>query len=139
MEAAMEMHAKGSFEVKMTPKPWNDSTEAHGFGRFLLDKQYHGDLEATGDGQMLSAGNGAPGSSGAYVALEKIAGTLQGHKGSFIVYHLGLMTRGAPQLTLAIVPDSGTDELKGLAGTMTIQIADGKHSYNLTYTLATIE
>lgn len=135
----MTIQVKGSFEVKMTPKPWNDSTEAHGFGRFLLDKHYHGDLEATGDGQMLSAGNGAPGSSGVYVALEKITGSLQGRKGSFIVYHLGIMTRGAPQLTLAVVPDSGTDELKGLAGTMTIQIADGKHSYELAYTLATVE
>jgi hypothetical protein len=122
----MTIQVKGSFEVKMTPKPWNDSTEAHGFGRFLLDKQYHGDLEATGDGQMLSAGNGAPGSSGVYVAIEKITGSLQGRKGSFIVYHLGIMNARRAAAYIGVVPDSGTDELKGLAGTMNIQIADGK-------------
>jgi hypothetical protein len=139
METSMEKHAKGSFEVKMTPKPWSESTERHGFGRFLLDKQYHGDLEAAGDGQMLSAGSGGPGSSGVYVALERIAGSLDNRKGSFTVYHLGIMNRGVPQLTLGVVPDSGTSELTGLSGTMTIQIADGKHSYDLAYTLATIE
>ena len=135
----MEKHAKGSFEVKMTPKPWSDSTEEHGFGRFLIDKQYHGDLEASSDGQMLSAGTGAPGSSGVYVALEKISGVLQDRKGSFVVYHLGIMNRGVPDLKLAVVPDSGTGELQGLAGSITIAIADGKHSYDFAYTLATIQ
>jgi hypothetical protein len=135
----MEKHAKGSFEVKMTPKPWSDSSDEHGFGRFLHDKQYHGDLEATGNGQMLSAGSGAPGSSGAYVALEKITGKLDGREGSFIVYHLGIMTRGTPELKLAVVPDSGTGELTGLAGTMTIAIAEGKHTYEFGYSLATLQ
>ena len=135
----MEKHAKGSFEVKMTPKPWSDSTEEHGFGRFLIDKQYHGDLEASSDGQMLSAGTGAPGSSGVYVALEKISGVLQDRKGSFVVYHLGIMNRGVPDLKLAVVPDSGTGESQGLAGSITIAIADGKHSYDFAYTLATIQ
>lgn len=135
----MENHAKGSFDVKMTPKPWSESSEAHGFGRFMLDKQYHGALEGTSEGQMLSAGTGGAGSSGVYVALEKISGSLENRKGSFVLYHLGIMNRGVPQLTMGIVPDSGTDELKGLAGTMTIQIAEGKHSYELAYTLATIQ
>jgi hypothetical protein len=135
----METHAKGSFEVKMTPKAWSDASEEHGLGRFMLDKQYHGDLEAAGIGQMLTAGNGKPGSSGVYVALEKIAGVLQGRKGSFIVYHLGIMTRGVPELKLAVVPDSGDGELQGLGGSITIAVVDGKHSYDFAYTLTTIE
>lgn len=135
----MEKHAKGSFEVKMTPKPWSESSEEHGLGRFMLDKQYHGDLEAAGVGQMLTAGNGAPGSSGAYVALEKITGSVDGRKGAFVVYHLGIMNRGVPELKLAIVPDSGSGELQGIGGTITIAVADGKHSYDFAYTLATIE
>jgi len=135
----MEKHAKGSFEVKMTPKPWSDTSDEHGFGRFMLDKQYHGELEAAGVGQMLTAGNGAPGSSGAYVALEKITGSVDGRKGAFVVYHLGIMNRGVPELKLAIVPESGSGELQGIGGTITIAIADGKHSYDFAYTLATIE
>lgn len=135
----MEKHAKGSFEVKMTPKAWSETSEEHGLGRFLLDKQYHGDLEASGNGQMLSAGSGAAGSSGVYVAIEKITGVLQDRKGSFIVYHVGVMNRGVPELKLAVVPDSGTGELQGLAGSITIAIADGKHSYDFAYTLATIQ
>jgi uncharacterized protein DUF3224 len=135
----MEKHAKGSFEVKMTPKPWSDNSDEHGFGRFMLDKQYHGDLEAAGVGQMLTAGNGAPGSSGAYVALEKITGSVDGRKGAFVVYHLGIMNRGVPELKLAIVPESGSGELQGIGGTITIAVADGKHSYDFAYTLATIE
>ena len=135
----MEKHAKGSFEVKMTPKTWSETSEEHGLGRFMLDKQYHGDLEAGGTGQMLSAGSGAPGSSGVYVAIEKITGVLDGRKGSFIVYHVGVMNRGVPELKLAVVPDSGTGELQGLAGNITIAIADGRHSYDFAYTLATIQ
>ena len=135
----MEKHAKGSFEVKMTTKPWSDTSDEHGFGRFMLDKQYHGELEAAGVGQMLTAGNGAPGSSGAYVALEKITGSVDGRKGAFVVYHLGIMNRGVPELKLAIVPESGSGELQGIGGTITIAIADGKHSYDFAYTLATIE
>jgi Protein of unknown function (DUF3224) len=135
----MEKHAKGSFDVKMTPKPWSESSEEHGLGRFLIDKQYHGDLEATSTGQMLSAGNGAAGSSGAYVAIEKITGTLEGRKGSFVIYHVGIMNRGVPELKLVVVPDSGSGELQGLAGSMTIAIADGKHSYDFTYSLVTIQ
>ena len=135
----MEKHAKGSCEVKMTPKPWSDTSDEHGFGRFMLDKQCHGELEAAGVGQMLTAGNGAPGSSGAYVALEKITGSVDGRKGAFVVYHLGIMNRGVPELKLAIVPESGSGELQGIGGTITIAIADGKHSYDFAYTLATIE
>ncbi len=100
----------------------------------MLDKQYHGDLEATGKGQMLTAGTEVKG-SGAYVAIEYVSGTLKGHSGSFVLQHTGTMTQGVPHLSITVVPDSGTGQLKGIAGTMTIDIAAGKHSYDFEYTL----
>jgi hypothetical protein len=134
--------AKGSFTVKMTPQAWSgdsgESAEAQLLGRFLVEKQYHGDLEASAIAQMLTAGSAEKGSAG-YVAIEKVTGKLQGRPGSFAMQHNGVMNRGVPQLTIAVVPDSGEGELTGLAGCMTIQIADGQHSYEFAYTLATIQ
>jgi len=130
--------ARGSFEVKMTPQPWSESPVDLALNRFLLDKTFHGDIEGSSQGQMLSAGTIEKGSAG-YVAIEKVTGTLHGRSGSFMMQHNGIMNRGVPQLGIVIVPDSGTGDLTGLAGTLTIQIADGKHSYELAYTLATIE
>jgi len=135
----MEQHAKGDFDVKMAPQAWSESSSNHGLGRFMLDKQYHGDLEATSEGQMLASGDGKPGSSAVYVAIEKVTGKLQGREGSFVLYHVGIMTRGEPQLTITVAPDSGTGELQGLAGTVKIEIAAGKHSYDFAYTLVTIQ
>jgi len=127
------MHASGPFEVKITPQ--DDSTGEPLLNRMLLDKQYRGDLEATGQGQMLTAGTEVKG-SGAYVAIEKVTGTLKGRSGSFVLQHTGTMTQNAPPLSIVVVPDSGIGELKGLAGKMLINIAgDGKHSYELEYTL----
>jgi hypothetical protein len=100
-----------------------------------IDKQYHGDIEATAKGQMLTAGSAVKG-SGAYVAIEKVSGTLHGHTGTFVLQHSGTMTNGAPQLTITVVPDSGTGQLAGIAGKMTITITNGKHFYDLEYTLA---
>lgn len=100
----------------------------------LADKQYHGDLEGAGKGQMLAAGEAK--NSGVYVAIEKVSGTLNGRTGTFILYHTGVMTRGAPQLSITVAPDSGTGQLAGITGKMMINIApDGKHSYELEYTL----
>jgi hypothetical protein len=98
-----------------------------------LDKQFHGDLEAVGKGQMLTAGS--PGGSGVYVAIEHVTGMLQGRKGSFVLHHTGVMTRGKPQMTIAVVPDSGTEEFAGLSGNLSIEIVDGKHFYSFDYTL----
>ena len=101
-----------------------------------IDKQFHGDLEGTSQGQMLAAGTSVKGSAG-YVAIEKVTGTLRGRSGSFVLQHSGTMTRGAPQLLITVVPDSGTDQLAGLTGKMNIIIAaDGKHSYEFEYTIA---
>lgn len=130
----MTMHARGTFEVKMTPQPAQDGVGDPGIGRMALDKQFHGDLEATGKGQMLAAGTDVTGSAG-YVALERVSGTLHGRRGTFALQHNGTMTRGAPQLSITVVPDSGTDELQGLAGKLAITIADGKHAYDFEYTL----
>jgi hypothetical protein len=128
----MPAHATGPFDVKVIPQ--DDKSDDPLLGRMSLDKQYHGDLDATGKGQMLTAGSAVKG-SGAYVAIEKVTGTLHGRTGSFVLQHTGTMTQGIPQLTITVVPDSGTGQLAGIAGKMTIKIADGKHSYDFEYTL----
>jgi len=99
-----------------------------------IEKQIHGDLEATSKGQMLTAGTSVKGSAG-YVAIERVSGTLHGRTGTFILQHTGTMNRGALQLSITVVPDSGTGQLTGLTGKMDIQITDGKHSYDFAYTL----
>jgi Protein of unknown function (DUF3224) len=133
-DAMVTNHASGTFDVKITPQ--DDKGEDASLGRMAIDKQFHGDLEATSHGQMLTAGTGAKGSSGGYVAIEKVSGTLHGRSGTFVLQHSGTMTRGTPKLSLTVVPDSGTGQLVGLAGAMSIKIADGKHSYEFDYTLA---
>lgn len=127
--------ASGTFEVKLTPQATDDKTENAALGRMSIDKQFHGDLEATSRGEMLAAGTDVKGSAG-YVAMERVSGTLQGRSGTFVLQHSGSMTRGTPQLTVTVVPDSGTGQLVGLAGEMAILIADGKHSYDFEYTIA---
>jgi len=130
---AVMTRATGTFDVKLSPQAMDEKADA-GVGRMSLDKQFHGDLEATSKGEMLSASTSVKGSAG-YVAIERVSGTLHGRSGSFTLQHSGTMTRGAPQLTITVVPDSGSDQLKGLAGKMMITIADGKHSYEFEYTL----
>jgi hypothetical protein len=99
-----------------------------------IDKQFLGDLEATSKGEMLSAGTAVNGSAG-YVAIERVSGRLAGKSGSFVLQHTGTMNRGTPQLSVIVVPDSGTDQLVGLSGTMTLKTADGKHLYEFEYTI----
>lgn len=129
--AAMSGRAKGTFDVKLTPGPEDKES---GVGRMTIDKQYHGELEGAARGEMLSSLSPVQG-SGAYVAIERVNGTLRGRAGTFMLQHRGVMTRGAPDLSVAVVPDSGTGELTGLAGKMQIIIAGGKHSYEFEYTL----
>lgn len=128
----MTTRATGTFEVKMSPQ---DAPESPGVGRMLLDKQFHGDLEATSKGQMLAAMTEVQGSAG-YVAIEQVTGKLKGRAGTFVLQHQGIMNRGEPQLSITVVPDSGTGELAGLSGKMEIVIEAGKHSYVFEYTLA---
>ena len=128
------MHAAGPFDVKLTPQPPAEKTDEAVLGRMVIDKQFQGDLSATSRGQMLAAGTEVKGSAG-YVAIERVTGELNGREGSFHLQHSGTMNRGAPSLSVTVVPDSGTGELVGLSGSMKIDIADGKHSYEFDYTL----
>ena len=125
----------GTFEVKLDPQSPDERAGGEALGRMLLDKQFHGDLEGTSKGKMLAAGTSVKGSAG-YVAIELIAGVLHGRTGTFVLQHSGTMTRGVPQLSITVVPDSGTDQLVGLNGKMAIHVADGRHSYDFEYAFA---
>lgn len=134
-ESTMTLHAQGPFDVKILPQPADEKVGHEQIARMGLDKKFHGDLEAVSLGQML-AFMGDSKDSGSYVAVERVDGTLGGKKGTFALHHLGVMTRGAQNLTIAVVPDSATGELAGLTGTMKIIIAPGgAHSYELDYAL----
>jgi len=127
------MKASGTFAVKVTPQA-PDEGDTSGVGRLLLDKQFQGDLEGASKGQMLAMSSAVEGSAG-YVAMEQVTGTLHGKTGAFALQHFGKMTRGAPELNVAVVPDSGTGELEGLTGRMQIIITEGKHSYEFEYSI----
>jgi Protein of unknown function (DUF3224) len=126
--------ADGTFEVKLSPQAADDQGGGAALGRMLIDKQFHGDLEATSKGQMLAHMTGVKGSAG-YVAMEVVTGRLGGRSGVFVLQHTGTMSHGSQQLSVTVVPDSGTGELAGLTGKMAIIIADGKHSYEFEYAI----
>ncbi|HVM91272.1 MAG TPA: DUF3224 domain-containing protein [Terriglobales bacterium] len=132
----MTKKASCTFDVKVIPqKPDNKEAEAGNFQRMSLDKQFHGDLAATSKGEMIGVMGEVKGSGG-YVAMERVTGTLDGRKGTFALQHSGTMTIGVPKMTVTVVPDSGTGELTGLTGSLTIRIeAGGKHFYEFEYTL----
>jgi len=127
-------HATGSFEVTMQPLSNTEVSVDAMFGRFLLLKKFSGDLVAEARGQMLSAGTATQGSAG-YVAIDQVTGTLAGRKGGFVLQHSGTMNRGAPGLSITVVPDSGSGELLGLSGTLKINVVDKKHYYEFDYSL----
>ena len=130
----MSTRATGTFDVTVTPQGVADKADGSALGRMSLEKQLQGDLTGTSKGEMLTAMTDTKGSAG-YVAIERVTGTLQGRSGAFVLQHSGVMTRGAQQLTIAVVPDSGTGQLAGISGTMTIRIVDGKHFYDFDYVL----
>ena len=134
MEEENMKRASGSFDVSVTPLANADVSSDPLLGRFLLVKKFSGDLDASARGHMLSAGTATKGSAG-YVAIDHITGTLQGRKGSFVLQHSGSMKRGAPTLSVMVVPDSGTGELAGLTGTLSINIVEGKHFYDFLYSI----
>ena len=125
------MQASGPFEVKLTP----DAGVSGGYGRMTMSKQYHGGLEATAVGEMLSGGDPKAGTTG-YVAIETVTGSLDGKAGTFQLMQWGTMADGKRELKVGVVPGSGTGALAGISGTMTIEIADGKHTYRLEYAVA---
>ena len=126
--------AKGEFEVKRIPQEELDIGGGASVGHSRLDKRFHGPLDATSVVHMLAVMSKVPG-SGAYVAMERIEGTLDGRRGSFYAQHNGIMDRGKPSLSLTVVPDSGSDALTGLRGNIAIDIVDGKHYYTFDYEL----
>ena len=130
----MTHHARGTFEVTLAPLAPYESADDARLGRLSIDKRFHGDLDATSKGEMLSAATPVKGSAG-YVAIERVRGTLGGRRGGFTLQHSGTMTRGAPTLTVTIVPDSGTEGLAGLSGQMRIVVGGGEPAYELDYVL----
>jgi len=135
--SSMTKRASGAFDVKVTPqKPDNPPAESANLGRMSLDKQFRGPLEAVSTGEMLSVLTEVQGSAG-YVAMERVRGKLDGRKGTFVLQHSATMTRSLPQMSITVVPDSGTGELVGISGSMTIRIeAGGKHFYEFDYALS---
>jgi hypothetical protein len=133
-EASKMIRAAGTFDVKLAPQSLADSKADPLLGRMSMDKQFAGDLQANSKGEMLTARTATEGSAG-YVAIERVTGSLGGRKGSFVLQHTGTMTRGEQHLEITVVPDSGTGDLAGLTGTMSIKVADGKHFYEFVYSL----
>jgi hypothetical protein len=131
----MSATAQGTFEVTITPLAQYNTSEGAKLARMSIDKRFHGDLQASSQGEMLSAGTDVKGSAG-YVAIERVTGALLGRSGSFVLQHNATMTRGEPYLNIIVVPDSGTDELQGLSGNMRIVLTAGKHSYEFDYRIA---
>jgi uncharacterized protein DUF3224 len=127
--------ARGDFVVTLTPQSTDEITGASTIARLAIDKQFTGDLIGVSKGEMLSAGTPTKGSAG-YVAIERVVGALHGRTGTFVLQHTGTMTRGSPELTVSVVPDSGSGELTGLSGTMRIIIEGKRHSYEFDYTIA---
>ena len=128
------IHSLGTFTVKITPVQDPTAIEPS-LHRMQIDKQFAGSLQAASKGEMLAIGAGGPGSSGAYVALERVEGTLDGKRGSFALQHTGVMDRGTPSLTISVVPGSGTGELTHLTGSMKIDIVNGVHHYEFRYAI----
>ncbi len=128
--------ATGRFDVNLSPQPAEELIATANLGRMLIDKAFYGDLEGTSKGQMIGAMTAVEGSAG-YVAMERVSGTLHGRLGTFLLQHSSTMNRGAPQQSITVVPDSGTDELEGLTGSMVIDLTNDDHNYTFEYTLAT--
>ncbi|HEY6968561.1 MAG TPA: DUF3224 domain-containing protein [Candidatus Angelobacter sp.] len=133
-ESKVSGHASGSFDIKMAPQPVTEEEKKTISVRMTSDKQFHGDLEGTSTGEMLGVFTAVKDSAG-YVAMERVTGKLNGRTGTFILQHSSTMERGKQQQSITVIPDSGTDQLAGLAGSMIIKITDGKHLYEFDYTL----
>lgn len=127
----------GEFDVTMSPERMSVGASGFGLGRMVLDKRYHGPLEASGNGEMLTFIGAAQGSAG-YVAMERVEGTLDGLSGGFTLQHNGIMDRGQASLAVLVVPDSGSGDLTGLSGKLDIRNEDGKHYYTFDYVIAAI-
>lgn len=130
----MSERTSGTFQVQLTPQPGTEGVGDPSVGRLAMEKRFSGGLEGTSRGEMLSSMTAVEGSAG-YVAIERVEGTLAGRRGTFSLQHSGTMDRGAAQLVITVIPDSGTEQLAGLSGRMTVDVADGEHRYTFEYTL----
>jgi hypothetical protein len=124
---------QGTFDIER----WDDETylDADGIqlGAVAVTKAFHGGLDGTSTARLLTAGGPVP-TSAAYVAIERFVGSLDGVAGSFVLQHSAVMTGGSGDMSVRIVPDSGTGKLTGITGTLRIdRHADGTHSYQLDY------
>jgi Protein of unknown function (DUF3224) len=126
--------AAGSFTVSIKPQHQPDVAPGSSLGRMSINKQFLGELVASGKGEMLTAMTETAGSAG-YVAIERVSGVLQGRRGSFVFQHSGTMTHGVQRLSITVLPDSGAEQLTGIAGSLTIKIVDGEHFYEFDYSL----
>lgn len=136
-ETLMTLHATGAFDVKITPQDAPDQAAGATLGRMQVEKIFHGDLAATGRGQMLTFGADEVKGSAVYVLIERVTGTLGGRAGGFVLYHVASMDRGQPSMSIRVAPDSGSGELKGLTGELTIRIEPGgAHFYDFAYSLS---
>ncbi len=126
--------ARGPMEVNIEPEAPFLEQDGLKLNRNIVNKQFAGEMAGTSEAQMIAAFTATPGSAG-YVAIEHFAGTVGGRSGSFVLQHSGTMNRGDAQLTVTIVPDSGTGELTGISGSLEIDNEDGNHSYTLDYKL----
>ena len=139
-KTTMTQHATGTFVVKITPTfevktyPQDDKTGDASMGRMTFQKQWQGEMQGTSTGQMLTGGDVQTGSAG-YVAMEKFTGSVKGRKGTLIFQHAATMTSGKGDLTITVVPSSGTEELKGISGQLTIKIENSKHFYDFEYSI----
>lgn len=125
----------GQFTVALAPLDgYAKGQNGINLGRMSIDKTFTGKLNASSQGEMLSAMTPVQGSAG-YVAIEQVIGELEGKKGSFVLQHFGTMDKGQDSLILTVISDSGTDELEGLTGSMKIRIEQGIHYYDFQYTL----
>jgi hypothetical protein len=134
-ELRLMQRASGPFEVTLAPLASAWTGDPAPLARMSIEKQFSGDLSATSQGEMLSAGTAVKGSAG-YVAIEKVTGTLHGRDGTFVLQHTATMNRGVPSLSISVIPDSGTGALAGLTGTMQIMIDNKRHSYIFDYSFA---
>ena len=130
------MRISGKFDVNLKPlESYAQGQNGINLGRMAIDKTFHGELDASSKGEMLSAMTTVQGSAG-YVAIEQVTGSLSGKRGSFVLQHFGTMDKGKDRLVLEVIPDSGSEELSALVGEMTIKIEDGMHYYEFEYELA---
>lgn len=126
--------SKGTFEVQVTPEPPIDAVDGVSIGRVTVQKQIRGGLEATTVVHMLGVRTPIDGMGG-YVAIERVTGTLEGKRGTFVLQHGGTMAGGKPTLHVTVVPGSGTGELVGLRGNFEITIEAGKHFYAFDWSI----